>query len=148
MSVLTASTTTTTPATATTPTTASPSRHLVRTTLAVGATAAIATTAVAATLHAVGVPFAIEGEMIPLAGFAQLTFVGAVIGGVLAACLRHRRFVRTTVVLTVLSCIPSMLLPPDLATRVSLVALHVLAAAIIVPRLAERTHRRSAGSDR
>jgi K+-transporting ATPase A subunit len=138
MSVMT-SPTTTTPTTETIETTeVRPGR--VRTTVKVGAAAAVATTAAAGALHAMGVSFAIDGEMIPLAGFAQLTFVGAVIGGVLAACLRHRRFLQVTVALTALSCIPSVALPQDAATKLSLVALHVLAAVIVVPALARCTN--------
>src|SRR4051812_32910152 len=120
--------------------TTSTGRSLVRATVAVGAGAAGAVSALAAGLHAAGVPFAVGGEMIPLAGFAQLTFVGAVIGGVLLAVVRrsHRRFVRITGAMTVLSCVPSVLLPPDVATKASLVLLHPLAAALIVPVLAGR----------
>src|SRR5262245_2796430 len=117
-------------------------RSLRRTTLVVGAGAAVATTAAAAALHGAGVSFEIDGEMIPLAGFAQLTFISALIGGVMvAACNRrsqtpHHRFVQLAIALTALSCVPSVALPPEAATKVALVALHVLAAAIIVPVLA------------
>jgi peptidoglycan/LPS O-acetylase OafA/YrhL len=121
---------------------ATTSRSLARTTVTVGAGAAVVTTAVAAAFHGAGVPLAVGGEMIPLAGFAQLTFVGAVIGGVLlAVCNRRvrtsarRRFLQVTTALTALSCVPSLSWPPDVATKTSLVALHVLAAAIIVPVL-------------
>jgi hypothetical protein len=113
-------------------------------TLAVGVVGAAVTTAAAAVVHAAGVPFAIDGEMIPLAGFAQMTLLGAIIGGLLLAVTnrfsarpRHR-FVQITSALTVLSCLPSVALPPDAATKVALVALHVLAAVIIVPPLARR----------
>jgi peptidoglycan/LPS O-acetylase OafA/YrhL len=124
-----------------------PTSSLRRTTLVVGVAAAAATTAVAAVVHAGGVPFAVGREMIPLAGFAQMTLLGAVLGGViLAVCNRASRaprttFVRTAVVLTALSCIPSVALPPDVATKAALVALHVLAAAIIVPALARHAAR-------
>jgi hypothetical protein len=88
------------------------------------------------------VSFEIEGEMIPIYGFAQLTLIGAVIGGVLVAALNRwsgsprTRFVQTTVVLTIVSCVPSVAMPDDIATQIALVALHLLAAAIIVPVLA------------
>jgi hypothetical protein len=124
------------------PLTTSPKASLRRTTVTVGIAAAVLTTGAAAVLHAAGVPFAVDGEMIPLAGFAQMTLLGAVIGGVLLAVLNRRsaaparRFVQTTAVLTALSCVPSLAWPPDAATKLALVALHVLAAAIIVPRLA------------
>jgi len=111
-------------------------------TLKIGVVAAAVTTAVAAGLHAAGVSFEIDGEMIPLAGFAQLTFVGAVIGGLLLAVLVRRsdsprhRFLQVTTALTALSCIPSLAWPDDVATKLTLVLLHVLAAVIIVPALA------------
>jgi hypothetical protein len=121
------------------PTTVRPS--LRRTTVAAGAGAAAITTAGAAAVHAAGVPLAVQGEMIPLAGFAQMTFLGAVIGGLLLAALNRwsdaprRRFLQTTTVLTALSCVPSVALPPDAATKLALVTLHVIAALIIVPAL-------------
>jgi hypothetical protein len=121
-------------------------------TVGVALVAAAVTTGVAAVMHAAGVSFEIDGEMIPLAGFAQMTLLGAVIGGVLAAVLNRagatprRTFVRTSAVLVALSCIPSVALPPDIATKLSLVATHLVAAAIIVPVLARHTttDRRSA----
>jgi hypothetical protein len=118
-----------------------------RTTLAYGLGAAGLTTAAAAAVHAAGVSFAIDGKMIPLAGFAQMTFLGALIGGVLLAVLNRwshaprRRFMQTAVVLTAVSCVPSVGMPPEVATKVALVALHLLAAVIIVPALARHaTH--------
>src|SRR5918994_1121698 len=113
-----------------------------RAALASGAIAAVATTAVAAVAEAAGVPLAIDGETIPLVGFAQLTLIGAVLGGLIAVALNRystepeRWFTSAAVVLTALSCIPSVTLPPDIATKVVLAATHVLAAAIIVPALA------------
>lgn len=115
--------------------------------LASGAIAAVATTAVAAVAEAAGVPLAIDGETIPLLGFAQLTLIGALLGGLIAAALNRystepqRWFTSAAVVLTALSCVPSVALPPDTATKVVLIATHVLAAAIIVPALAHRTDR-------
>jgi hypothetical protein len=91
------------------------------------------------------VPLAVDGEAIPQLGFAQLTLVGAVLGGLLAAALnrwagRPRAwFVPAAAALTALSCVPSVDLPPDTATRAVLVATHLLAAAIIVPALASQT---------
>jgi hypothetical protein len=112
-----------------------------RTTVVAGLVAAAVTTAVAAAVHAAGVSFEVDGEVIPLAGFAQTTFLGAVIGGVFLAVLNwrsrsaRRRFLQTTVALTALSCLPSVTWPDDAATKLALVALHVLAAAIVVPAL-------------
>lgn len=115
-----------------------------RATVAAGLVGAAVTTVVAAVVHAVGVSFEIEGETIPLLGFAQMTFSGAVIGGLLLAGLNRwsrrarARFVQATVALTVVSCVPSIAMPDDTGSQVALVALHVLAAAIIVPALARR----------
>jgi hypothetical protein len=39
------------------------------------------------------------------------------------------------------SCVPSVALPPDAATKLTLVATHLVAAAIIVPVLARRAAR-------
>jgi hypothetical protein len=128
------------------PATLSESSSLRRTTLAVGAAAAAVTTAAAAVAHAAGVSFEIEGEAIPVLGFAQMTLLGAILGGVLLAVLnRHsgnarQRFVQATVALTALSCVPSVAMPDDAGSALTLVALHVLAAAIVVPVLA-RTAR-------
>jgi hypothetical protein len=123
------------------------SRPLLTATLAVGVVAAVITAGAAAIAHAAGVPFELEGETIPLIGFAQMTLVSAVLGGVIAAvCNRrsarpHHRFVVTTIVLTVLSCIPSVAAPPDVATKVSLVGLHALAGVVVIPVLARFTRR-------
>jgi peptidoglycan/LPS O-acetylase OafA/YrhL len=121
-------------------------RSLRRTTVVAGLVAAAVTTAVAAAVHAAGVSFEVGGEMIPLASFAQMTFLGAVIGGVLLAVLNRRsrairrRFVQTAVALAALSCVPSVTWPDDASTKVALVALHVLAAGIVVPALVRHAH--------
>jgi Family of unknown function (DUF6069) len=110
--------------------------------LVTGVLAAVVTTAAAMAAHAVGVSFEIEGEMIPWAGFAQMVLLGTFIGLVLARQLARRAssprsiFVRTTVVLTALSCIPDVLVDADTGTKLALAATHVLAAAIVIPRLA------------
>jgi len=130
-----------------TPATTRPASPLRRSTVVSGVVAAAVTTAAAAAVHAAGVSFEIEGEMIPMLGFAQMVFLGAVLGGLLLAGLNRwsssarQRFVQATVALTTLSCIPSVTMPDDAGTQIALVALHVLAAAIIVPVLAR--HARS-----
>jgi peptidoglycan/LPS O-acetylase OafA/YrhL len=121
-------------------------RSLRRTTVVAGLVAAAVATGVAAAFHAAGVSFEVDGEMIPLAGFAQMTFLGAVIGGVVLAVLNRRsrsarrRFLQTAVALTALSCVPSVTWPDAAASKLALVALHVLAAAIVVPALVRHAH--------
>jgi len=112
-----------------------------RTSASAGVLAAAVTTAGAVVLRAAGVPLAVHGE-IPLAGFAQVTFVAAVVGGVLLALLNgrssapRRRFVQMTVGLTAISCVLPAAFADTTASKVALVALHLVAAAIIVPVLA------------
>jgi peptidoglycan/LPS O-acetylase OafA/YrhL len=114
-----------------------------RTTLVVGLAASAVVAALAALLHAAGVSFDVDGE-IPTAAFAQMTFLGAVAGGVIAAVLKRRsveparRFVQVAVALTAVSCIPSVAFAQDLATKLALVTTHLVAAAIIVPVLARK----------
>ena len=52
-----------------------------------------------------------------------------------------QRFLIIAAALTALSCVPSVALPPDTATKLTLVATHLIAAAILVPVLARRTAR-------
>jgi Family of unknown function (DUF6069) len=111
--------------------------------------AASATTAVAAVAQAGGVALAIDGEQIPLAGFAQLTLICAVIGIVLAAGLRRwaRRprvaFVRTTIALTALSLVPDVLVTASVDTKLTLMSTHLVAAAIVIPAIAARLGHRN-----
>ncbi len=132
---------TTTPVT--TSTTVDGTRPLWRPALASGAVAAAVTTAIAAIAHAAGVSFEIDGEAIPLPGFAQMTLLGAMLGLLIARqCRRaaHPRstFVRITVALTALSVVPDFVMSFDAASRIVLVSIHLTAAAIIVPVLARR----------
>jgi hypothetical protein len=123
------------------------SHPLLTATVLSGLVAAAATTAIAATAHAAGVPLAVDREQIPFLGFAQMAFVGAVLGGLIVAALNRwsgrarQRFQVIAAALTVASFIPSVALPPDTATKLVLVATHVVAAAIIVPALVRRTAR-------
>lgn len=117
-------------------------RSLRTTTVVAGLGAAAAVTAAAAAVHAAGVSFDVQGESIPVLGFAQMTLLGAVLGGLLLAMLnRHsaeprQRFFQATIALTAVSCVPSVALPDDAGSKLSLVLLHVLAAIIVVPLLA------------
>jgi Family of unknown function (DUF6069) len=114
---------------------------LPRVTASAGVLAAAATTCSATVLRTAGVPLAVHGK-IPLASFAQITFIGAIIGGVLLALLIRRspaprqRFVRITIGLTALSCVGPLAFADTTASKFALVGLHLIAAAIIVPVLA------------
>jgi hypothetical protein len=115
--------------------------------LAATAVASVATTAVAALGNAAGISLDIQGEPIPLLGFAQLTAIFSLFGVALAAVLarRSRRaramFVRTTVALTALSLVPDVLVPADVSTKALLMTTHLVAAAIVVPAIARRLSR-------
>ena len=94
-------------------------------------------------------PLALDGEQIPLAGFAQMTLLGAAIGVVLAKALSRwsamprRTFVAATVALTALSTVPDLAAPATAASKIVLIATHLVAATIVIPamagRLADRT---------
>ncbi len=124
--------------------TSRPGHSLLRAGAASGAIAAIATTAIAAMRNGFGDDLAVAGEPIPLAGFATLTLVGAVLGVAIAALLRRsvRRprgaFVITTTALTALSLAPDLTADATAGTRLVLALTHVIAATIIVPALARR----------
>jgi hypothetical protein len=115
-----------------------------RTGAGAGVLAAAATTAVAAVALALEVPLAVEGEQIPLAGFAQMTILCTVIGVLLAKALARwaarprRTFTAATVALTALSVVPDLAMPATAATKAVLVATHVVAAAIVIPSVARR----------
>src|SRR5664279_3501843 len=104
-------------------------------------TSTLPRTTVSVGVLAAGVPLAVHGK-IPLAGFAQITFIAAVIGGVLLALLNRRsstplqRFVQISTGLTAISCALPAAFADTTASKVALVGLHLVAAAIIVPVLA------------
>jgi hypothetical protein len=110
-----------------------------------GLTAAAATVAVASAASAAGVSLeTAPGEAIPVLGFGQLTVfftaVGVVLARVMAGRCRQPRstFVKTTVVLTALSLVPDVVLDTDVATKLTLIATHIVAAAIVIPVLSRR----------
>ena len=111
-----------------------------------GLTAAAATTTVAAVAHAAGVSLeTAPGQAIPVLGFAQLTLFFTAVGVVLAKAMARwarnprRTFVNTTVALTALSLVPDLALHgADLPTKLVLMATHLVAAAIVIPKLASR----------
>jgi hypothetical protein len=115
-----------------------------RTGLKAGLVAAVATTAIALVADAAGVSFEVDGEAIPIAAYAQMTLIGAMLGVLLAKALRRwakhpqSTFVRTTVALTALSVVPDLTMGFDAASAATLALVHVTAAAIVIPRLAAR----------
>ena len=114
--------------------------------------AVAATTVAAAVARAAGVDFEIPdgGETIPLSGIAFVTGVFSVVGTVIAVALLRwsahpaERFVWTAVSLTAISLVPPVLAGGDGATITALIALHLVAAAVMVPSLA-RSLRHAVG---
>lgn len=117
---------------------------LVGTGVVAAALASGATTVVAATGHAAGISLDVGGAPIPPLGFATLTaffsLVGLVLAAILSRAARRPRstFVRTTVVLTVLSFVPDMIVDATPVTKALLMLTHLVAAAIVIPAVARR----------
>ncbi|WP_328849958.1 DUF6069 family protein [Micromonospora zamorensis] len=128
----------------TTPTTTSTFGVLIRTGLIATVAASAATMAVAAVGHAAGISLDVAGAPIPVTGFGVLTAVFSLVGVVLAALLSRfarrprRTFVRTTVVLTVLSLVPDVIADAGAGTKALLMLTHLVAAAIVIPAVARR----------
>jgi hypothetical protein len=106
--------------------------------LATGAVAAVAATAIAAVFQAAGHALAVTDGAIPVAAFAQMVLLSTVVGILIARHTSRTTFYRATVALTVLSCVPDLALGDGIVSKAGLVLTHVVAAAIIVPRLARR----------
>ncbi|MBM2616521.1 hypothetical protein JIG36_13235 [Actinoplanes sp. LDG1-06] len=114
--------------------------------------AAVATALAAAPAGALGVTFEIPdgGETIPVAGFAVVTAFFSVVGVVIAAALLRwsarpaDRFLWTATALTALSLIPPFLAGAAPATVATLIALHLVAAAVMIPALTRALRSRSA----
>src|SRR4051795_6615712 len=116
--------------------------------VAAAVAASVATTVLAAIAAAGGVSFSDRtGASIPIAAFAQLTLVFSLLGvGFAAVMARKARrprstFLRTTIVLTVLSFVPDLTFGFDAGSAATLMALHTVAAAIVVPTVAGRLNR-------
>jgi hypothetical protein len=115
-----------------------------RPTVAAGFVAAAATSVVAATAHAVGISLEVDGEPIPVLGFANLTLMCVALGFVLAVSVRRwaqrprRTFVASAVALTVASFVPDLIVDATVATRLTLMTTHVVAAIIVIPVIAKR----------
>ena len=112
--------------------------------------AAIATVVVALGAKAIDIPLEVDGDEIPVLGFAVPTLLMSAVGVGLAYAFARwarrpaRTFVVTTVVLTVLSFGPVVAADADTATQVTLALSHVVAAAIVIPALAFQLPRRRA----
>ncbi|MET8281620.1 DUF6069 family protein [Micromonospora sp. NPDC005174] len=106
--------------------------------------ASAATMVVAAAGRTAGISLDVSGAPIPVAGFGVLTTAFSLVGVVLAALLSRfarrprRAFLRTTVVLTVLSLVPDVIADADTATKALLMLTHLVAAAIVIPAVARR----------
>ena len=127
---------------------ASPS--LLRSGAVAGVTAAAATAAVAATAHGLGVSLeTAPGQAIPVAGFATLTLVFTAVGMLIARVMTRwaadprTTFTRMAIVLTVLSFVPDMVISAGVATKLTLMLTHVVAAAIVIPALSSRLPQRA-----
>ena len=124
--------------------TVAPAKPLITVGLTAAAVAAAATATVAAVGEFAGISLVVSGAPIPVSGFAVLTLIFSVVGLalalVLARTVRRPRtaFVRTTVVLTVLSLVPDVLADASAATKALLMLAHVVAAAIVIPAIARR----------
>ena len=110
--------------------------------------AAVTTTVLASVASAAGVSFAdSSGESIPIAAFAQLTLAFSLVGvGIAAVMARKARrprstFVRTALALTALSFVPDLTFGFGATSAATLISLHSIAAAIVVPTLAVRLAR-------
>jgi Family of unknown function (DUF6069) len=113
--------------------------------VAAAVVASIATTTSAAIASAAGVSFADRtGTAIPITAFAELTLIFSLIGVCLAAVMARKArrprttFTRTALTLTALSLIPDLVFGFDAASAATLIALHSVAAAIVIPTLARR----------
>jgi len=109
---------------------------LLRPGLAAAVVAALATSLVAAAAGAADVPLTIDGEEIPATGFAVATLMCSAVGLLLAGALQRwapRPRAAFAGVLIAASFVPSVSADTDTATKVVLVATHLVAAAIVVP---------------
>jgi len=106
--------------------------------------AMVATTVIAALGRVVGVDFEVPagGETIPVSGIAVVTGFFSLVGVLVAIALRRwsprpaERFVWTAGSLTAISLVPPLVCGADLATTVTLLGLHLVAAAVMIPTLA------------
>ena len=124
--------------------TAPPRKSLVKAGLVAIVVAAVATTLIAFIAKQAGNSLVVMGAPLRLSGFAMFTVIlaglGLILAVILARTVRRPRtvFVRTTIVLTVLSFVPDLLVPAETSTRLVLMFTHLVAAAIVIPVIARR----------
>lgn len=110
-----------------------------------------ATTVTAAVARAAGVDFEVPdgGETIPVSGIAVVTGFFSVLGTVLAVALLRwtarpaKRFAWTAVSLTAISFVPPALSGANTATTIALLALHLVAATVMIPTLTRSLRTRT-----
>ncbi|WP_412515743.1 DUF6069 family protein [Actinomadura madurae] len=127
-------------------------RGLIGTGLAGALAATAATTLAAALAQTAGVDFEVPDgeESIPLSGIAVVTGFFSLVGIVIAAALLRwsarpaARFVWTAVSLTAISLVPPFLSGANAATITALLALHLVAAAVMIPTLTRSLRTRTA----
>jgi hypothetical protein len=116
----------------------------VRSGLVAGAAAAAATSAIAFVVDQFGLTLEAQGKGFPALAFAQVSLFGAIIGVVLAAVFSRKArrprhtFIVTTIVLTVLSFVPPVLIGAGVGTVLVLELMHVVAALIVIPAISTR----------
>ncbi|TYB39862.1 hypothetical protein FXF50_05745 [Micromonospora sp. AP08] len=126
-------------------------RGLVVTGLVATLAAMVATTLAAALAQAAGVDFEVPdgGESIPLSGFAVVTGFFSIVGVVIAVALLRwsarpaQRFLWTAVSLTAISLVPPLVAGADTATTVTLLGLHLVPAAVMIPTLTRSLRTRT-----
>ena len=124
-------------------------RRLVVTGLGATVVAMAATMGIAAVTRLAGIDLEVGGEEIPLSGVAVMTGFFSGVGVALAVAL-HRWsgcpaewFVRSTVALTAISLLPPFLVDAATSTAVGLTALHLVAAAVMIPALVRSLGRQA-----
>ena len=112
--------------------------------LVAGVAAAAANTGIAGLVRLFDVTLEAKGKQFPSLAFAQVTLFAAILGvGLAAGLVRRARtprhtFIVTTVGLTVLSLVPPVLIGASAATVVVLEIMHIVAALVVIPPIAER----------
>jgi hypothetical protein len=130
---------------ATRPSSTVPSTGVWKTVAGTAVAAAAATEALVGLARVSGIDVAIQGSDLTPGGCTVMVLLCVVAGaGVLSAVRRwathpRRTWIRVTVALTALSFVPDLTVPDtSAASRIVLMAAHVVAAVIVVPAVARR----------